>query len=100
MPRTAAARSRPAAARPARAPAPRAARVTAPPSIIDAMNHPELFGPFFDGASWDGWKTILKAANGLPLNAAEVEFFHSIAGDRALPTGRSGILGGGGKARW
>ena len=52
------------------------------------MNDPGSFGPFFDGESWDGWKTILKAASGLPLNAAELEFFHSIAGDRAPPTAR------------
>jgi hypothetical protein len=52
------------------------------------MNHPELFGPFFNGASWDGWKSVLKAANGLPLNASDLEFFQSVAGQREPPTGR------------
>jgi hypothetical protein len=67
---------------------PRTPRVVRPPNIIEAMNDPHLFGPFFDGASWDGWKTILKAANGLPLAADELEFFHSVAGDRSPPSGR------------
>lgn len=53
-----------------------------PPSIITAMDDPHLFGPFFQGASWDGWRTVLKAAYGLRLSDQELTFFRSVAGDR------------------
>jgi hypothetical protein len=55
--------------------------------IITAMNSPALYQPFFAGASWDGWKTILKAAFALPMSDAEREFFRSIA-ERDPPTSR------------
>jgi hypothetical protein len=41
------------------------------PSIIEAMEHPKLFGPWFQGPSWDGWKSILKAAYALEMTAEE-----------------------------
>ena len=31
-------------------------------SIVAAMNSPLLFQPFFAGESWNGWRSILKAA--------------------------------------
>jgi len=61
---------------------PRAAASLRPPSIITAMDDAHLFGPFFKGDSWDGWRTVLKAAYGLPLSDQELTFFRSIAGDR------------------
>lgn len=54
-------------------------------TIINALDDPALFQPWFRGPSWDGWRTILKAAFAIPLNAAELEFFHSVAGDRDPP---------------
>jgi hypothetical protein len=62
--------------------------VTALPSIITAMNDPQLFQPFFPGESWNGWRTILKGSDGLPMSADEVEFFKSISGGREPPLGR------------
>jgi hypothetical protein len=59
-----------------------------PPSIIAAMADPKLFKPFFPGESWNGWRTVLKAGDGLPMTAEEVEFFKSIAGGREPPTSR------------
>jgi hypothetical protein len=47
--------------------------------IVDAMNNPALFEPWFRGDSWDGWRTILKAAYALPMTAAEIEFFRAVA---------------------
>jgi hypothetical protein len=47
--------------------------------IVDAMNSTALFQPWFRGASWDGWRTILKAAYALPMTPAEVEFFRAVA---------------------
>jgi hypothetical protein len=65
---------------------------TAPPrstkpamTIIQALDDPKLFQPWFAGESWNGWRTILKAAFAIPLNEAELEFFHSVAGDRDPP---------------
>jgi hypothetical protein len=53
--------------------------------IITSLDDPKLFEPWFRGPSWDGWRTILKAAFAIPLNEAELEFFHSVAGDRDPP---------------
>jgi hypothetical protein len=57
------------------------------PQIADAMEDPGLFGPWFPGASWDGWRIILKAAFGLPLAEHEREFFRTVA-KRNPPTRR------------
>lgn len=57
-------------------------------SIVDAMTAPELFEPWFRGASWDGWRAILKAAYGLPMTSEELEFFAEVAGGRKPPTKR------------
>ncbi len=54
-------------------------------NIVTAMNHAGLFKPWFEGASWDGWRTVLKAAFGLPMNEAERAFFRTIA-EREPPT--------------
>ncbi|WP_298106321.1 hypothetical protein [Bradyrhizobium sp.] len=67
---------------------PRATATLRPPSIISAMDDPRLFAPFFRGPSWDGWRTVLKAAYGLPLSEPEISFFKSVAGDRAPPASR------------
>lgn len=56
-------------------------------SIIDAMDDPVLFQPWFPGATWDPWRTILKGAFALPMTAGEVEFFRTVA-DRDPPTER------------
>jgi phage terminase large subunit-like protein len=62
-------------------------KVAAPaPNIITAMDDPQMFGKFFPGESWDGWKTLLKATFGLPLTENETDFFKSVAGDRLAPT--------------
>jgi len=53
-------------------------------SLIDAINDQRLFLPWFEGASWDGWKAILKAAYALPMTESEIAFFRSVA-DRNPP---------------
>jgi hypothetical protein len=52
---------------------------TQAPSIVDAMNDPALFQPWFPGETWDGWRTVLKAAYALPMTDAEIEFFRTVA---------------------
>jgi hypothetical protein len=60
-----------------------------PPTIdiVSAMNDKALFEPWFPGATWDGWRAVLKAAFALPMSADEVEFFRSVA-ERDPPTRR------------
>jgi hypothetical protein len=55
--------------------------------ITAAMDDPRLFRPWFRGASWDGWRAILKAAFALPLSDSESAFFRTVA-DRDPPRRR------------
>jgi len=48
-------------------------------NIVEAMNDKRLFKPWFDGPSWDMWKSILRAAHALPSSPAEVALFRSVA---------------------
>ena len=57
--------------------------MTNSPSIIDTMNGP--LGDSFEGTSWDNWRTVLKAAYGMPLTDDELAFFREVAGDRDPP---------------
>lgn len=61
--------------------------MTPPPglSILDAMNDPAVFGPSFEGPSWDHWRALLKAAFALPMTDDDVRFFREVAGDRKPP---------------
>jgi hypothetical protein len=36
-------------------------------TIVAAMRDPAMFGPWFQGASWNAWRAVLKAAFALPL---------------------------------
>jgi hypothetical protein len=58
----------------------------APMNIVTAFDDPDLFGKFFTGESWDGWRAVLKAIYALPMTEAETAFFKSVAGDRDAPT--------------
>jgi hypothetical protein len=62
-------------------------------NLVEAMNSAALFRPFFplaeDGRdTWWGWKVVAKAMDALPMTAAEIEFFKSIAGGREPPAQR------------
>jgi hypothetical protein len=48
-------------------------------SLPAAMSAPTLFGPWFNGSSWDGWRAVLKGAYALPMTDAEVDFFRTVA---------------------
>ena len=56
-----------------------------PGSIVDAMDDRAVFGRHFEGESWNGWRSLLKAAFALPMTQSETEFFHLIA-SRNPPT--------------
>jgi hypothetical protein len=53
--------------------------------IVAAMGHPRLFGPWFEGPSWNNWRTVLKGAFALPMSDEERAFFRSVA-ERDPPT--------------
>jgi hypothetical protein len=56
-------------------------------NIITAMENPALFERWYSGASWDGWKTILRAAYNLPMVDRDREFLRTVA-DREPPQQR------------
>jgi hypothetical protein len=56
--------------------------------IVEAMNHEKLFAQWFPGDSWNGWRSVLKAAYALPMSDEEITFFRSVSGDREVPTKR------------
>jgi hypothetical protein len=56
-------------------------------NIVDAIDDPLLFQPWFPGSSWDHWRTILKAAFALPMTDDEHAFFRTVA-DRDPPRQR------------
>lgn len=49
-------------------------------TIIDAMNDPNLFGPFFRGPSYDMWRAYLKALFALPMNATDMKYYELCTG--------------------
>jgi hypothetical protein len=48
-------------------------------SIVESMDDPGLFQPWFRGPTWNGWRTVLKAAYALPMNDVERAFFRTVA---------------------
>jgi len=57
-------------------------------TITDALANARLFGPHFDGDSWNVWRAVLKAAFCEPLTDEELTLFRSVAGDRSPPAKR------------
>lgn len=56
-------------------------------NIINVMENPALFERWYSGASWSGWKTILRAAYNLNMSDQDREFLRTVA-DREPPTQR------------
>jgi hypothetical protein len=53
-------------------------------NIIQTMDDPNVFAPWFPGATWDPWKVVLKGIFAIPMTPAERQFFRTIA-DREPP---------------
>ena len=49
-------------------------------TILDALDHPKLFGPHFAAPSWRPWRTFLKALFALPTDDADLGLYRSGAG--------------------
>jgi hypothetical protein len=56
------------------------------PTILEAMSHPQVFGPFFKGPSWDAWKAFLAALFGLPMDDAQLALYRTHTGRTTPPT--------------
>jgi hypothetical protein len=48
-------------------------------SIVDFMESPTLFEPWFEGSTWDNWRAVMKALYCLPMDDEEIAFFRTIA---------------------
>lgn len=48
-------------------------------NVVEAMDDPGLFGSWFQGTSWNGWRAILRAAYALPMTSEEETFFRIVA---------------------
>jgi len=46
----------------------------------EVITRPDLLGPAFAGASWDRWRAVLRAAEGLPLDRQQHRLFRAVAG--------------------
>lgn len=61
--------------------------MTAPVTIIEAMEDPAIFGAAFrDGASWGAWRAFLKGVFALPMTAAELGMFQAYTTREAATT--------------
>src|SRR5260370_19195681 len=55
-------------------------------SIIETIEDPRLFQPWFSGITWNAWKAILKAIHALPMTEQERAQFRAVT-DRDPPAG-------------
>lgn len=54
--------------------------------LADTMDEAALFGSWFEGPSWDVWRVVARAQDGLPMTEADRLAFEQIADGRAVPT--------------
>jgi hypothetical protein len=57
-------------------------------TILDAIDDPQLFKPWFRGAptNWTGWRAFLAALFALPLSEEQAAVYRECTGRNALPT--------------
>jgi hypothetical protein len=48
-------------------------------NIVQALDDPNLFGPWFAGPSWSTWRAVLKAAFCIPMSVDELKLFRAVA---------------------
>ena len=47
--------------------------------VVEALEDPNLFGPWFAGPSWATWRAVLKGAFCLPMEPEELALFRAVA---------------------
>jgi hypothetical protein len=58
-----------------------------PVTILDAIQDPNLFHPFFkDPDTWRYWFVVLKAIFGLPMTEDEIVLFRQLTGRQTPPS--------------
>jgi len=55
-------------------------------TILDAMNDPALFGPWFKGDSWAAWRAFLAGLFGLPMDTDAEAVYRQHTGRSVLPS--------------
>lgn len=60
--------------------------MTEPPSILECMEHPDMFGPSFKGPSWAAWKVFLRSLFALQMSEADLAVYREHTGRVAPPT--------------
>ena len=54
--------------------------------ILAALDHPDLFAPFFRGDTWRAWRGFLAALFALPMDAGQRAIYQHHTGRTELPT--------------
>lgn len=54
-------------------------------SIIEALEDPKVFGPFFKGSTWDSWKAFLAALFALPMTPEQLAIYRKHTGRTTPP---------------
>jgi hypothetical protein len=60
--------------------------VSIPRNIIEAIDHPQWWGPWFAHGDWGAWRAFLAALFGLPLDDASLSIYRECTGRAELPT--------------
>src|SRR2546430_1777313 len=55
-------------------------------NILQALDDPKVFGQFFKGPTWDGWRIFLAALFGLPLTSEQLTLYTKHTGRTTTPT--------------
>src|SRR5215831_14088390 len=62
--------------------------MTAPLSIVDAIDDADIFAPWFrDRATWQAWFAFLNVLFGLPLSPDQLVIYQECTGRTAPPSG-------------
>ncbi len=57
-------------------------------NILDAMHHPDLFGPHFEGGTWEAWQAFLAALFGLQMSADQRRIYRQCTARKSPPRGQ------------
>ena len=58
-------------------------------TVLEAMQHPNLFGKWFKGSTWTAWRAFLAALFGLPLDEEGLRLFRHHTGRQTPPKGQA-----------